>query len=97
MPASLAAVYNLPTNCATLPKGTPCAQPAHPGDQIVIYFTGASVATANGSPTAQPLPTGQVAPSDGSVLCKTLETPVVTIGGTNGVGGILRYRPGHRH
>jgi hypothetical protein len=35
MPVSLAPVYNLPTNCTTLSKGTPCAQPAHPGDQCV--------------------------------------------------------------
>jgi uncharacterized protein (TIGR03437 family) len=80
MPASLAPVYNLPTPCTGLSLSTPCAEPATPGEQIVIYFTGASIATANGNPSAQPLPTGQAAPVNGSVLYETLETPVVTIG-----------------
>lgn len=81
MPASLAPVYNLPTPCTGLALSTPCGQPAVPGEEIVIYFTGASIATANGVATAQPLPTGEAAPVNGSVLYETLETPVVNIGG----------------
>jgi uncharacterized protein (TIGR03437 family) len=81
MPASLAPVFNLPTPCTGLSLSTPCAEPATPGEQIVIYFTGASIATASGNPSAQPLPTGEAAPINGSVLYETLETPVVTIGG----------------
>jgi uncharacterized protein (TIGR03437 family) len=81
MPASLAPAYNLPTPCTGLPLGMPCGQPAHPGDTIVIYFTGGGLATPNGNPSGQPVPTGSVAPVDGSVLYQTVETPVVTIGG----------------
>jgi len=81
MPASLAPAYNLPTPCTGLAISTPCAQGAAPGEEIVIYFTGASIATAGGVPSAQPLPTGLAAPVNGSVLYETLETPVVTIGG----------------
>lgn len=82
MPASLAPVYSLPTPCTGLAMSTPCAQAAAPGDEIVIYFTGASIATAGGVASAQPLPTGEAAPLDGSVLYETLETPVVRIGGS---------------
>jgi uncharacterized protein (TIGR03437 family) len=81
MPASLAPVYDLPTPCTGLSASTPCAQPAAPGQQIVIYFTGASIATPSGAAAGAPLPLGTVAPADGSVLYKTVETPVVTIGG----------------
>jgi uncharacterized protein (TIGR03437 family) len=81
MPASLAPSYNLPTPCTGLPLGTPCGQPAHPGDTIVIYFTGGGLATPHADPNGQPVPTGSVAPVDGSVLYQTVQTPVVTIGG----------------
>lgn len=81
MPASLAPAYGLPTPCTGLSLGTPCGQPAHPGDTIVIYFTGGGFATPNGNPNAQPVPTGSVAPADGSVVYDTVLTPSVTIGG----------------
>jgi len=81
MPASLAPSYDLPTPCTGLSLGTPCGQPAHPGDEIVIYFTGGGLATPNGSASGQPVPTGSVAPADGSVVYDTVQTPLVTIGG----------------
>ncbi len=81
MPASLAPSYNLPTPCTGLSLGTPCGQPAHPGDTIVIYLTGAGLATPNGNPGGQPVATGSVAPVDGSVIYDTVQKPVVTIGG----------------
>jgi uncharacterized protein (TIGR03437 family) len=72
-PASVAATYNLPA-CAGLSAAAACAQPAQPGDEIVVYWTG-------GGATTPSLPTGQVAPADGSTLYHTLQTPAVTIGG----------------
>jgi uncharacterized protein (TIGR03437 family) len=73
MPASLAATYNLP-DCTGLANTSLCGQPAKPGDNIVVYWTG-------GGPTSPTLPTGQVAPADGSTLYHTTQLPTVTIGG----------------
>jgi uncharacterized protein (TIGR03437 family) len=73
MPSAVAFAYNLPS-CAGLSAGTLCGQPAKPGDNIVVYWTG-------GGPTTPSLPTGQVAPVDGSTLYHTMQTPIVTIGG----------------
>ena len=72
--------YGLP-KCTGLPVTTPCGQPAEPGDNIVVYFTGGGLATPDGDPSGRPIPTGSVAPVDGSVLYKTVQTPVVTIRG----------------
>ncbi len=80
MPASTAAVYGLPA-CTGLSTSAICGQPAHVGNNIVIYFTGGGLATPNGLASGQPVPVGQVAPADGSVLYKTVQTPIVTIGG----------------
>jgi uncharacterized protein (TIGR03437 family) len=38
-------------------------------------------ATPNGDPNGKVLPTGSLAPADGSVLYKTVQTPSVTVGG----------------
>jgi uncharacterized protein (TIGR03437 family) len=73
MPAALAASYGLPA-CTGLSVSTLCGQPAHPGDNIVVYWTG-------GGPTIPSLPTGQVAPANGSTLYKTAQIPTVAIGG----------------
>ncbi len=81
MPASLAPSYDLPTPCTGLPVATPCGQPAHPGDTIVIYYTGGGLATPGANPSAQPVATGSVAPVNGSVIYDTILTPAVTIGG----------------
>ncbi len=82
MPASLATEYGLPA-CTGLPATSLCGQPAKPGDKIVIYLTGAGLATPNGSPTGQPLASGAVAPADGSVLYQTVATAAVTVGGVS--------------
>jgi uncharacterized protein (TIGR03437 family) len=80
MPTSLAPSYNLGP-CTGLPAASPCGQPAQPGDNIVIYLTGAGLATSNGNPNGNPVPTGSVAPVDGSVIYQTVTTPTITIGG----------------
>lgn len=80
MPASLATAYGLPS-CSGLPVSSPCGQPAKPGDHIVIYLTGGGLATANADPNGKPIPTGSVAPLDGSVIYKTVLNPSITIGG----------------
>lgn len=73
MPASIASTYGLPA-CTGAAASTSCGQPAKPGDNIVVYWTG-------GGATIPSLPTGQVAPADGSTLYHTTQTPTVTIGG----------------
>ena len=46
----------------------------------MIYFTGGGLATPNGTPSGSPVPSGSVAPADGSTLYETVQTPtVVTI------------------
>ncbi len=82
MPASLAAEYGL-SACAGLPATNLCGQPAKPGDKIVIYLTGAGLATPNGDPAGQPLASGAVAPADGSFLYETVATAAVSVGGVN--------------
>ncbi len=80
LPASVAAEYKF-TPCPVASALISCAGPAHPGDSIVIYFTGGGRATPNGDPALNPLPTGSVAPADGSTVYKTTLTPTLTIGG----------------
>jgi len=93
MPAALAAEYNLPA-CTGLSLATPCGQPASPGDSIVIYFTGGGLATPNGDPNGIPVATGSVAPADGSVEYKTVQTPTLTIGGLPVTVGFSGIAPG---
>ena len=80
MPASMATALGL-SSCAGKPVTSVCGQPASTGDTIQIYFTGGGKATAGGDPKGTPLPTGQVAPADGSVLYQTVQMASVTIGG----------------
>jgi uncharacterized protein (TIGR03437 family) len=82
MPASLAGEYGLPA-CTGLPATSLCGQPAKPGDKIVIYLTGAGLATPNGDPMGQPLASGVVAPADGSVLYETVATAAVSVAGVS--------------
>jgi uncharacterized protein (TIGR03437 family) len=80
MPASMATARNL-TSCAGLPVAATCGQPAGAGDYIQIFVTGLGKATPGGDPNGKVLPTGSVAPADGSVLYKTVQNPAVTVGG----------------
>lgn len=80
MPLSMAAALNLPS-CASVTTASVCGQPAKVGDQVQIYLTGLGRATPNGNPNGKVLPTGSLAPSDGSVLYKTVQTPTVIVGG----------------
>lgn len=83
MPASMAAALKYPGNC-TASNYNPasfCAQPAAPGDFLILYTTGLGKATPNGDPSGAPLKTGTLPPADGSVLYKTVDTPTVTVGG----------------
>jgi uncharacterized protein (TIGR03437 family) len=80
MAASTAHVYGYPA-CAGLSSSSVCGQPARPGDNIVIYFTGGGLATPGGDPSGKPVPTGSVAPADGSVVYETVTIPQVTVGG----------------
>jgi uncharacterized protein (TIGR03437 family) len=83
MPDSMASALNLSGNCVAT-KANPsaaCAQPAAPGDYLVLYATGLGKTTPNGDPSGAPLLTGASPPADGSVLYKTVALPIVTIGG----------------
>ncbi len=94
IPATLAATYKLPTPCSGLSAITPCGQPVHPNDEIVVYFTGGGLATPNGNPTGSPLPAGMVAPTDGSVIYDTVTTPSITIGGISATSLFSGIAPG---
>lgn len=80
LPASVVTAYNF-ASCPAVSPTLACGGPAHPGDSIVIYFTGGGKATPNGDPNGSPVPTGSVAPADGSVVYKTIFTPTLKIGG----------------
>ncbi|MGD1090496.1 MAG: hypothetical protein ABSB35_00735 [Bryobacteraceae bacterium] len=80
MPASTAAAYGLPA-CTGLANNASCGQPANPGDNISIYFSGGGLATPNANPGGSPVPTGQVAPASGTPLYELVQMPTVTIGG----------------
>jgi uncharacterized protein (TIGR03437 family) len=80
MPASMAKALGW-TSCAGLDAAATCGQPAGAGDSIEIFLTGLGRATPDGDPNGNVLPTGEVAPADGSVIYKTVQAPVVMIGG----------------
>ena len=94
MPLSMASALGLPS-CASVTTESVCGQPAKVGDQIQIYLTGLGRATPNGDPNGKVLPTGSLAPSDGSVLYQTVQTPVVTIGGMPAVVSFSGIAPGN--
>jgi len=81
LPAAVTTDIGLPACTASTSAATECGQPANIGDIIVIYLTGLGLATPNGSPTGNPLPTGQIPPVSGSPLYETPTLPTVTIGG----------------
>jgi uncharacterized protein (TIGR03437 family) len=81
MPFSQARALGIPDNCAGLDPAAMCGQPAAPGANIQVYATGLGKATPGGDPSGRVLPTGSVAPADGSPLYLTVQTPVVTVGG----------------
>lgn len=85
MPDALAQELNLPGNChaSGIAATAICGEPARIGDFIQIYATGLGKATPNGDPAGTPLPTGAVAPADGTTVYQTVATPSVTIGGVS--------------
>lgn len=94
MPLSLAKELGLP-DCSTVTTASICGKPAKVRDQIEIYLTGLGKATPNGDPNGNVLPTGSLAPTDGSVLYKTVETPVVKIGGVPATVSFSGIAPGN--
>jgi uncharacterized protein (TIGR03437 family) len=94
MPLSMATALGLPS-CASVTTASVCGKPAKAGDQIQIYLTGLGKATPNGDPNGKVLATGTLAPTDGSVLYKTVETPVVKIGGVPAVVSFSGIAPGN--
>jgi len=93
MPLSMAQALGLPS-CASVTTASVCGQPAKVGDQVQIYLTGLGKATPNGNPNGNVLPTGSLAPANGSALYETLQTPVVTIGGIPAVVSFSGIAPG---
>jgi uncharacterized protein (TIGR03437 family) len=94
MPLSMAAALGLPS-CASVTTASVCGKPAKVGDQVQIYLTGLGKATPNGDPNGKVLPTGALAPADGSVLYKTVQTPAVTIGGVSASVSFSGIAPGN--
>ena len=94
MPLSMAAALGLPS-CASVTKASACGQPASVGDQIQIYLTGLGKATPKGDPNGKVLPTGSLAPADGSVLYETVQVPMVTIGGIQAAVSFSGIAPGN--
>lgn len=80
MPLSMAKALGFPS-CDSITTASVCGKPAKVKDQVQIYLTGLGKATPNGDPNGAVLPTGSLAPADGSVLYKTVATPVVKVGG----------------
>ncbi|MEO8027714.1 MAG: hypothetical protein ABI823_14625, partial [Bryobacteraceae bacterium] len=79
MPVAMAKALGFP-DCGADPLSI-CAQPARIGDALVIFLTGLGKATPGGDPAGRPLPSGTIAPVDGSTLYTTTQKPVVTVGG----------------
>jgi uncharacterized protein (TIGR03437 family) len=81
MPPGMGETMGLPTECGGINKFSPCAQPARVGDVIQLFVTGLGKATPNGDPNGKTLTGTNVAPASGNPLYKTVDTPIVTIGG----------------
>jgi uncharacterized protein (TIGR03437 family) len=83
MPDTLAAALKIPGNCAAsnLNSASLCGEPAKAGDYLVLYVTGLGKATPKGDPNGVQLKTGDIPPTDGSVLYQTVALPSVSIGG----------------
>ncbi|HXB69941.1 MAG TPA: IPT/TIG domain-containing protein [Candidatus Acidoferrales bacterium] len=96
MPDALAQELKIPGNCRAsgISATTLCGEPARIGDFIQIYVTGLGKATPKGDPAGTPLPTGVVAPTDGSTVYLTVGTPGVTIGGVQASVGFSGLAPG---
>lgn len=94
MPLSMAQALGLPS-CSTVTTASVCGQPAKAGDQVEIYLTGLGKATQNGDPNGKVLPTGSLAPTNGSVLYKTVEPPKVKIGGVDAAVSFSGIAPGN--
>jgi uncharacterized protein (TIGR03437 family) len=94
MPLAMAQALGLPS-CSTVTIASVCGQPAKAGDQIEIYLTGLGKATPNGDPNGKVLPTGSLAPTNGSVLYKTIDSPKVTIGGVDAGVSFSGIAPGN--
>ncbi len=81
MPRSMGAAMGIPNQCGSIDPRVTCALPAQVGDNLQLFVTGLGKATPNGDPAGAQLPTGTVAPGSASPLYKTVDTPIVTIGG----------------
>ena len=80
MPAGMAKALGFP-DCLSADPSSVCAQPARIGDALVIFLTGLGKATPGADLAGRPVPTGTIAPVDGSTLYMTTQKPVVTVGG----------------
>ena len=79
----MAASLLIPTDCreGTINPVSICGQPSRPGDLLQVFATGLGKATPEGDPSDSVLPTGAVAPKDGNPLYRSIQLPLVTIGG----------------
>ncbi len=75
------AALGLPACTATSKAAEVCGKPAQPGDYVAMYVTGLGRATPNGDLNGALLPTGQTAPTNGT-LYETPQQAVITVNGT---------------
>lgn len=83
IPSTLASALSVPACTETTDPTSTCARSAKPGDYVQIYLTGMGKATPNADPSGAALATGQVAPADGSTIYQTVQTPQVSVAGTD--------------
>ena len=83
VPFPMAEALKIPSDCGNRSRVELCGQPATTADLLEIYITGGGKTTPDGDPNGTVLPTGEIAPSSGSPLYRTVVKPVVTIGGLN--------------
>jgi uncharacterized protein (TIGR03437 family) len=83
MPVTLATALGIPGSCveSNVNPASTCGEPAKAGDYLVLYVTGLGKATPKGDPNGAQLKTGDIPPTDGSVLYQTVTTPSVSVGG----------------
>ena len=83
LPVSTTTALKLPACSSNINPASYCGQPATLGDTLILWMTGLGMATPNGDSNGKPLATGQIPPSDGSVIYETPTLPTVTIGGVS--------------
>lgn len=87
------AALGLPACTSASKPADVCGKPAQPGDYIAMYVTGLGRATPNGNPNGALLPTGDTAPTNGTIY-ETPQKAVITVNGTTATVQFSGLAPG---